>query len=106
MEELASYDPGHLVVGILGGAKGTTRDTFELIAKAERYGARVALFGRKINLAESPIDLVKMMRAVVEKTVGPEEAVRAYHDVLARAGLRPTLALSKDRQITDPTLKL
>ncbi|HZP21672.1 MAG TPA: hypothetical protein VFB16_15875, partial [Bauldia sp.] len=31
MEELSAYDPGHLVVGILGGAKGTTRDTFELI---------------------------------------------------------------------------
>ena len=106
MEELASYDPGHLIVGILGGAKGTTRDTFELIAKAERYGARVALFGRKINLAESPVELVTMMRAVVEKAVGPEEAVRAYHDVLARAGLKPTLALAKDRQITDPTLKL
>ena len=30
MEELASYDPGHLIVGILGGAAGTTRDTFEL----------------------------------------------------------------------------
>ena len=64
------------------------------------------MFGRKINLAELPVELVKMMRAVVEKAVGPEEAVRAYHDVLARAGLKPTLALAKDRQITDPILKL
>jgi DhnA family fructose-bisphosphate aldolase class Ia len=106
MEELASYDPGHLIVGILGGAKGTTRDTFELIAKAEKYGARVALLGRKINLAESPVDLVRMMRAVVERELGPDEAVKAYHDVLAKAGVKPTLALAKDREITDPVLKL
>ena len=52
MEELASYDPNNLIVGILGGGKGTTRDCFELLHKASKYGAKVALFGRKINLAE------------------------------------------------------
>ena len=67
MEELAGYDPERLIVGVLGGAKGTTRDTFELIFQAEKYGARVALFGRKINLAEIRIALVRYMRAVVEK---------------------------------------
>ena len=71
MEELAGYDPERLIVGILGGAKGTTRDTFELIFQAEKYGARVALFGRKINLAEDPHALVRYMRAVVEKEIGP-----------------------------------
>ncbi len=71
MEELSSYDPERLIVGVLGGAKGTTRDTFELIAQAERHGARVALFGRKINLAEDPIALVTFMRAVVEKSDRP-----------------------------------
>jgi DhnA family fructose-bisphosphate aldolase class Ia len=105
MEELASYDPGRLVVGILGGAKGTTRDTFELISQAERYGARVALFGRKINLAEDPIALVTMMRAVVERAVAPEEAVKAYHDGLKKAGRKPTLALAKDRVITEAALR-
>src|SRR6185437_3611558 len=48
MEELVAYDP-HLVVGILGGGAGTTYDAFKLIAEAQKYGARVALFGRKIN---------------------------------------------------------
>jgi DhnA family fructose-bisphosphate aldolase class Ia len=105
MEELASWDPGRLVVGILGGAKGTTRDTFELISKAERHGARVALFGRKINLAEQPLELVRMMRAVVEKELKPEDAVKAYHDGLARAKIAPTLPLARDREITDPVLK-
>ena len=56
MQDLAAYDPENLVVGILGGAAGTTRDTFELAKQAEQAGARVALFGRKINLAEAPLE--------------------------------------------------
>jgi DhnA family fructose-bisphosphate aldolase class Ia len=105
MEELAGYDPGRLIVGILGGAKGTTRDTFELIAQAERHGARVALFGRKINLAEMPLELVRFMRRVVERELGPEEAVAAYHDLMGKRGIRPTLPLDKDREITEAALK-
>src|SRR5215471_6189319 len=50
MEELAQYDP-NLVVAILGGSAGTTYDAFKLIHDAQKYGARVALFGRKINNA-------------------------------------------------------
>ena len=34
LEELASYDPS-LVVGVLGGGAGTTRDCFELICQAQ-----------------------------------------------------------------------
>ena len=105
MEELASYDPGHLIVGILGGAKGTTRDTFELLAQAERYGARVALFGRKINLAEDPLAIVGYMRAVVEGELRPDEAVKAYHDGLKKQKVRPVIELSEDRQITEDALK-
>lgn len=104
MEELAAYDPSGLIVGILGGAKGTTRDTFELISQAERYGARVALFGRKINLAESPDDLVALMRQVVAGAIKPVDAVDAYHHALAKHGIRPDRALEDDRQITDPVL--
>lgn len=105
MEELASFDPGHLIIGILGGAKGTARDTFELIGQAEKYGARVALFGRKILQAESPLSLVRMMRRVVEKDIGPEEAVRAYHGELETAGLKPARALEEDCEITEEALK-
>ena len=105
MEELASYDPTRLVVGILGGAKGTTRDTFELAAQAEKHGARVALFGRKINLAESPLDLVQTMRHVIERDLTAAEGVKAYHDCLAKKKLTPALALAADSVITDPVLK-
>ncbi|TBW34488.1 hypothetical protein EYW49_18040 [Siculibacillus lacustris] len=104
MEELAAFDPGNLIVGILGGARGTTRDTFELIAQAARHGARVALFGRKINFAESPLELVRLMRAVVEHQVTPIEAVRAYHDELMRHHLRPDRDIVSDLVVTDPNL--
>ncbi len=105
MEALAGYDPQRLIVGILGGAKGTTRDTFELISRAERAGARVALFGRKINLAQDPLALVGMMRAVVARELSPTEAVRAYHGALQRAGIVPALRLEDDLEVSDPLLR-
>jgi DhnA family fructose-bisphosphate aldolase class Ia len=105
MEELASYDPNGLIVGVLGGGKGTTRDTFELVLQSERYGARVALFGRKINLAEAPIDLVGLMRRVVEGDISSVDAVKDYHDRLEKAGVRPHRPLKDDLEIAEPILK-
>jgi DhnA family fructose-bisphosphate aldolase class Ia len=105
MEELASYDPAGLIVGVLGGGKGTTRDTFELALQAERHGARVALFGRKINLAEAPLDLVSLMRRVVAGDATSSDAVKNYHDRLTKAGLKPHRPLPDDLEITEPVLK-
>ncbi|MGE3295251.1 MAG: hypothetical protein AB7O95_28130 [Geminicoccaceae bacterium] len=104
LEELASFDPS-LIVGVLGGGAGTTRDTFELLCQAERHGARLALFGRKINLAEQPLALITLMREVANGTVGPEEAVRAYHGELQKAGTPPARSLEEDRLITEDALK-
>ena len=84
MEELVAYDP-HLVVGILGGGAGTTYDAFKLLAEAQKYGARVALFGRKINNAECQLAFVQFLRLIVDGEIAPEEAVRAYHGVLRAA---------------------
>ena len=106
VSELAAYDPTRLIVGILGGGRGTTRDTFELAAQAERAGARVALFGRKINFAESPLDLVTHMRLVVEGEVKGAEAVKSYHDVLAKKKIKPDRDLKADTAITDPLLEV
>ena len=103
LEELASFDPG-LVVGVLGGGAGTTRDCFELIHQAQKYGARVALFGRKINLAESPLDIVRLMRAVSDGALTPSEAVEDYHDTLIRKGLKPSRDFADDREITEAVL--
>ena len=104
LAELAEFDPS-LVVGVLGGGAGTTRDCFELIHQAEKYGARVALFGRKINLAESPLDVVRFMRAVADGDVSPKEAVAAYHDALAKAQIKPARSLAADSEITEAVLK-
>ena len=104
LDELASFDPS-LVVGVLGGGAGTTRDCFELIYQAEKYGARVALFGRKINLAESPLDIVRFMRLVADGAVSPQEAVKAYHDDLRRADITPLRDLAADSQVTEAALR-
>jgi DhnA family fructose-bisphosphate aldolase class Ia len=104
LEELASFDPG-LVVGVLGGGAGTTRDCFELIHQAQKHGARVALFGRKINLAESPLEIVRLMRAVSDGALTPLEAVEDYHDALSKKGVRPTREFAKDSEITEAVLK-
>jgi len=104
MEELAGYDDS-LIVGVLGGGAGTARDTFELLVQSERHGGRLALFGRKINLAESPLSMVTLMRQVVDGTVSPAEAVRAYHGELQRQSLRPFRSLEDDSQVTEAPLK-
>lgn len=105
MSELASFDPENLVVGILGGGAGTTRDTFELISQAERFGARVALFGRKIYFAEDSLEVVRSMRRVVEGEVTCIDAVKAYHDHLQKSGITPARSLEDDLQVTDPILR-
>ncbi len=87
MEELVRFDP-HLIVGILGGSSGTTRDAFQLLADAQKHGARVALFGRKINHAENQLAFVQFLRLIVEGQIGPVDAVKAYHAVLGKLGHR------------------
>src|SRR6266404_5788399 len=103
MEELAQYDP-NLVVGILGGGAGTTYDAFKLIHDAQKYGARVALFGRKINNSEHQLAFIEMLRLITEGTLSPEEAVRAYHSVLEGKKIRPKLPLDKDLALTDQAM--
>ncbi len=104
MADLCAYDPSNLIVGILGGSAGTTRDTFELAQQAEQAGARVALFGRKINLAESPIELVRLMRSVIEGDLTASQAVIAYHDHLAEFLITPLRTLKEDNLITEQVL--
>lgn len=104
LEELVSYDP-QLIVGVLGGGAGTHRDTFELLYQAEKYGARVALFGRKIILAESQRDIVHHMRLVADGVMKPIEAVRSYHAALKKHNIVPTRALDEDCEVTEAVLR-
>jgi hypothetical protein len=100
MEELAQYDP-NLIVGVLGGSAGTTLDAFQLIHDAQKYGARVALFGRKINNAEHQLAFIEMLRLITDGRIAPEEAVRAYHAVLESHRIKPTRPLEEDLKLTD-----
>lgn len=104
MEELAGYDR-NLVVGILGGSGGTTRDTFELLHQSEKSGARIALFGRKIKLSESPIDLVHLFRRVIERDLTPEQGVKEYHAILKKKNLAAVRSLDDDQMITERVLE-
>lgn len=95
MEALAGYDR-RLIVGILGGSSGTTFDAFQMLWEAKKYGARVALYGRKINNSEHQLSFVKYLRAIADDEILPEEAVRAYHADLARLNIRSYRTLEED----------
>jgi hypothetical protein len=66
------------------------------VAEAKRHGARVALFGRKINAAEHQLSFVKFLRAVADGDVAADEGVKAYHGELAKLGIRPHRTLEAD----------
>src|SRR5207247_905695 len=88
MEQLAVYDRS-IVVGILGGAAGTTFDAFHQLWEAKKYGARVALYGRMINNAENQQVFIQHLRWVADGDINdPAEAVKSYHGSLEKVGLR------------------
>jgi hypothetical protein len=95
LEELAAYDPT-MIVGVMGGSSGTTLDAFRLLADAQKYGARVALFGRKIKDAEDPLAFIAFMRRIVDGEISPGEAVKAYHAELKKQKISPRRPLADD----------
>lgn len=99
LEELCRYDPS-LVVGILGGSAGTTHDAFALLHEAKSHGARIALFGRKINAAEHQLSFVEYLRLVADDQISPIEAVKAYHGTLSALRIRPRRSLEQDLELT------
>ncbi len=103
MAELCTYSS--LVVGILGGPASTTYDSYKLIAEAKKYGARVALFGRRIKQAEDQPAFIELLRAVANDEIGPEEATKAYHGGLQKAGIKPVRSLEEDMVLHTAALK-
>ena len=98
MEELA-YNP-HLVPGILGGSAGTTYDAFKLLAKAKKYGAKAALYGRKINKHRTPTGLHSvpaMDRRRRDRPRGNRAGVSRH---VAGLGHKARAPLDKDMQLT------
>lgn len=103
LEELVAYDPS-VIVGVLGGGSGTTYDAFKLVADAQKHGARVALFGRKIKEAEDPLLFIQFLRAIVNGEISAEEAVKAYHGALQTNKIPPLRPLTDDLKTTDAVL--
>jgi hypothetical protein len=99
MEQLVHYDPS-LIPGILGGPSGTTHDAFRMLWEAKKYGARAALFGRKINNAEDQLAFVELLRALADGNILPEQAVREYHGRLQTAGIPSHRSLEDDLELT------
>src|SRR5262249_34986739 len=64
--------------------------------EAKKYGARVALFGRKINNAENQLAFVHFLRLIADEQITAEEAVRAYHGVLQKLNIKPQRSLDDD----------
>jgi hypothetical protein len=95
LQQLVNYD-NSLVVGILGGSSGTTFDAFNMLWEARKYGARAALFGRKINNAEHQLSFIKHLRALADGDETPADAVRAYHGDLQKLGIKPHRPLNDD----------
>ena len=104
MEEICQYD-SNMAVGVLGGSAGTTYDAFRLLHDAKKYGARLALFGRKINNAEHQLAFIEFLRLISEDKISPEEAVHAYHGVLQGKGITPKLSLEQDLELTEQSMR-
>ena len=98
MEELVRYDPTWSSASS-AARPGTTRDAFQLLADAQKYGAKVALYGRKINNAENQLAFIQFLRLIVDGVIGPVEAVKAYHAVLGKLGIRPHRPIDQDLKV-------
>lgn len=99
LEEICTYDPS-LVVGVLGGSAGTTHDAFDLLYNAKKHGARVALFGRKINASEHQLSFVEHLRRVADDEILPADAVKSYHSTLEKLRIPPYRTLEQDLELT------
>ena len=104
-------EPGILWSFACGDEAGVAANTIHdglgyrltLRAPADEAAELEPLFGH--DLAEQPLALITLMREVANGTIGPEEAVRAYHGELQKAGTPPARSLEEDRLITEDALK-
>ena len=76
-QELTQFDP-ELVIGALGGPRQNTRATLNLAHDVIAYGGRVILFGRTIFMEDDPREICRVLRAVLDGEMTPEEAHSEY----------------------------
>jgi len=93
-------------IGVLGGPPSTANDSFTLLQQVKKHGGRVALFGRRIKVADDPVIFTELLRAVADDDLDPAEACREYHGRLEAAGIAPSRSLEDDLVIHTPELNL
>jgi hypothetical protein len=103
MQELAKYH-SETIIGILGGSSGTTYDAFKLISEAQKYGAKAAIFGRRIKNSEAPLYFVRILREIVSSRLSPELAVEKYHQCLEEENIQPLRNYSEDCKLESEAL--
>ncbi|MCJ7821028.1 MAG: hypothetical protein MUP53_07475 [Bacteroidales bacterium] len=103
MLELTNYHPD-TIIGILGGSSGTTLDAFTLISEAQKYGARAAIFGRRIKNSEDPLLFVELLREIVSSDLSPKQAVEKYHHELKNNQIKSIRSFADDCQLVNPAL--
>lgn len=76
-ESLTRFDPT-LIVGALGGPRRDARTTLHLAHDVITHGGRAILFGRAIFEEQSPRQIVRALRAVLDGRMTPDDAYSAY----------------------------
>ena len=71
-----------------------------MLWEAKKYGARAALFGRKINNSEDQLSTVTVLRGIADGQLDADTAVREYHSMLEKKGLKPDRSLKDDLVLT------
>jgi len=47
---------------------------------------------------------IELLRRITDREITPEEAVKYYHDAMAKAGIAPIRPLEDDLRITENTM--
>lgn len=76
-------------VVIAGGKKLEAKEALELAYNAIQHGAVGVDMGRNIFQSDSPLGMIKAVRAVVHKNAKPNEALEIYESYKAKGAARP-----------------
>ena len=80
--ELCEFDPT-LLIGALGGPRTDARGTLELAHQVILNGGHLILFGRAVFQDESPLQIARALRAVLDGA-DPGEAFEQYREALVQ----------------------
>ncbi len=80
--ELCAFDPT-LLIGALGGPRTDALGTLELAHQVIAHGGKLILFGRAVFQDDSPLQIARALRAVLDGAA-PAEAHERYREAVVR----------------------